>query len=122
VHDAAVIRQFLARAARGERGEVAADGSVRLPPLRQRRKSPRLSVNRPCLLALPGGEVDATLVDVSREGLGLRCESPVSQGQRVAVVIGGRRLDANVARVERDLVGLRLTRPLQLSDPLFKSD
>jgi hypothetical protein len=120
VTDAATIQQFLARAARGERVEVGADCSVRLPQLRQRRKSPRLSIDTPCLLALPGGDVDARLVDVSREGLGLRCESPVSSGQRVAVAIGGRRLEAVVARVEGDLIGVRLTRPLQLSDPLFK--
>jgi len=119
--DAAVIRKFLARAARGERDEFGVDGVLRLPQLRQRRKSPRLPIERPCRLALPVGEVAAVLLDVSREGVGLRSQSAVSLGQRVAVVIGARRLEANVARVEGDLVGLHLARPLQLSDPLFKA-
>lgn len=117
--DAAIIRQFLGRAARGERGEVAHDGSVRLPPLRQRRKSPRLSVQRPCWLALPGGEVEATLVNVSRESLGLRCQTQVSRDQRVVVVIDDRRLEATVLRVEGEWIGLRLARPLLICDPLF---
>ena len=121
VQDAAVIRQFLARASQGDRADVGRDGALRLPQIRQIRKSPRLSVNRPCLLALPGGEVDARLVDVSREGLGLRCDSPVSIDQRVAVVIGGRQIEVTVARVEGDLIGLQLAQALQLSDPLFRN-
>jgi hypothetical protein len=72
---------------------------------------------------LPDANVAAKLDDVSRNGCGIICKYPLSEGQPVVLELDdGRRLDATVARRVGERVGLSLARPLAGDDPLFRSD
>ena len=119
--DSQTIRQFLARAARGDTGEIDRFGVLTTPRLKQRRQSPRAPVDRPCRLLTGKGEFEARLVDVSREGLGLACAAALAAGDAVAVMVGARRLEATVVRRQGEHVGLTLRRPLAFTDPLFRA-
>ena len=119
--DGATIRQFLGRAAQGELGEVDRFGVLTPPRIKQRRHSPRVAVNIACRLALVQGEVEATIVDVSREGLGLTCVASLQEKQPVTLWVGDRRLEGVVARVQGRQIGLTLRRPLGFTDPLFQA-
>jgi hypothetical protein len=122
VHDSNVIREFLGRAARGELSDVDPKGVVNPPALSQRRQSPRVSVNKPCRIACDGEEFDAVLVDISRDGLGLLCRTPLAEKQAVEALVDGRRLAAVVARRNGERLGLSLTKPLTFNDPLYRGD
>jgi len=111
---------FLGEAANGDTRRVGRSGEIELPRLRQRRSSPRIAVRHVCALLLPGGRVAAEIEDVSRNGLGLRCQQKLSEGQEVVVELeGGRKLTGVVARVQGEQAGMRLSAPLPSNDPLF---
>jgi len=117
--DSVVIRQFLARAARGQMSDLDRCGVLVTPRLKQRRQSPRAKVTQSCRLVSPAGEFPAEIVDVSRGGLGLVCKGPLGQGEAVAVLVGERRLEAMVTRVSGYQLGLVLKQSLHMTDPLF---
>lgn len=119
--DGATIRQFLGRAARGDLGEIDRFGVLTTPPIKQRRTSPRVATNIRCRLALAQGDVEATIIDVSRKGLGLACQTTLNDQQEIAVLIGARRLEGVVARIQGRQIGLTLRTPLAFNDPLFQA-
>jgi len=116
--DSLVIRQFLDRAARGDLGDIS-NGVLVAPRLKQRRQSPRVKVSRSCRLVSAAGEFPAEMVDASREGLGLVCKAPLTQGETVTVLVDGRQLAGKVQRLAGSQVGLLLKQSLPLGDPLF---
>lgn len=120
-YDGVTIQQFLGRAARGDLDEIDSFGVLSTPPLRQRRHSPRVPTNFPCRLALAQGDVEATIVDVSRQGLGVVCQATLRENQEVAVLVGERRLEGVVARVQGRQIGLTLRKRLTFTDPLFQA-
>jgi hypothetical protein len=119
VEDGLTIRKYLARAARGELSDLDRRGVLQTPRLKQRRQSPRAPVSRSCRLVSQAGEFPAEIVDVSREGLGLVCKGPLTPGDAVAVLVGGRRLEATVKRLAGFQIGLVLKQTLPVGDPLF---
>jgi hypothetical protein len=121
LEDNLTIRRFAERAAKGDTADVDRFGVVNTPRLKQRRQSPRVTVARRCRLKVAEGEFEAELVDVSREGLGVKCDAPTAERQPVVVLLdGGRRLEATVARRSGRQIGLLLTTRLSFTDPLFQ--
>jgi hypothetical protein len=118
--DRRVLVAFLEEAARGDTRRVSAFGELTAPSLRQRRRSPRISSRVSCRFILPGGQAQAEIEDVSRNGLGLICSLPAREGEAAVVELAdGRRLTGVVARRGGDHVGLKLTTALSGNDPLF---
>jgi PilZ domain len=121
LEDNLTIRRFAERAAKGDTADVDRFGVVNTPRLKQRRQSPRVTVARRCRLKVAEGEFEAELVDVSREGLGVKSDAPTAERQPVLVLLdGGRRLEATVARRMGRQIGLLLTTRLSFTDPLFQ--
>jgi PilZ domain len=121
LEDNLTIRRFAERAAKGDTADVDRFGVVSTPRLKQRRQSPRVAVGRRCRLKIAEGEFEAELVDVSREGLGVKSDAPVAERQPVVVLLdGGRRLEATVARRTGRQIGLLLRTRLSFTDPLFQ--
>jgi hypothetical protein len=120
--DADALRQFLDQAARGDTQPVDRTGAIATPKLQQRRQAPRLAVSIPCTLQLPTGAVSARVVDVSSRGLGVACNAPLADKQKLTVVLeDGRSLEATVVRRQGERIGLQLARSLPAADPLFLS-
>ena len=120
--DTRTLCRFLAESARDASGHVSAFGEVRLPELSQRRHSPRVGVNTACRIVIDGAPFAAVLEDVSRDGLGLRSQRPVTEGMRLDVELrDGRRLAGTVVRQRGEQVGLTLARSLASDDPLFRA-
>jgi hypothetical protein len=122
LEDNATAREFLGRAARGDATAIDRFGVLSLPKFKQRRRSPRVPANRPCRIVFSGGEAEAMLLDVSRDGLGILCKAALTEAQPVAVFVDSRRLEAVVARRQGEHVGLTLKLPLGFTDPLFLAD
>jgi len=122
LEDNLTIRRFAERAAKGDTADVDRFGVVNTPRLKQRRQSPRVTVARRCRLIVAEREYEAELIDVSREGLGVKCDAPAAEKQPVVVLLDdGRRLDAMVARRTGRQIGLLLTQRLGFTDPLFQA-
>ena len=120
VGNSATLRGYLRRAADSDTSAVDVAGVISLPALKQRRRGPRVVVNRACQVETEAGSHPARLEDVSRDGLGLMCDLPLSAGQKVVVGLAdGRRLQASIVRVNRPRFGLRLATPLSDADPLL---
>jgi hypothetical protein len=118
--DGRALIAFLGEAAKGDTRRVGRAGEIELPRLRQRRSSPRAAVRHACALLLPEGRVAAEIEDVSRNGLGLRCQERLRVGQEVVVELeSGRKLTGVVARANGEQAGLKLSGPLPSNDPLF---
>lgn len=123
LEDSVAIRQFLGKAVQGDTTAVDRYGVVNTPRLKQRRHSPRVPLEKPCLIVTSVGEFDARLINVSREGLGLVAAAPLAVGQKVIVVVeGDRRLEAKVVRHTGQQVGLTLSQNLPFTDPLFMAE
>lgn len=119
--DGATLIAFLTEAAGGATSRVSSKGEIRLPQLLQRRRGARAPVGGSCRLIVADRTVEARLVDVSREGIGLVCRHATSVGQALAIEFDdGRRLKATVARRTGDRIGLKLAAPLSGLDPLFR--
>lgn len=119
--DATTLRQFLKEAAEGDLSRVDAMGSIQPPFLRQRRRNPRVAVQRSCMLVLPSGSYRAEIADISQEGLGIVCSQPMEDQQTLHVALDdGRQLEAKVMRRQGNRVGLKLRTPLSATDPLFR--
>ena len=118
--DAGVIRKFLESVLRGDLREVERGDVVTPPQLRQRRQSPRVTLRKPCRVLFDGGEVEATLLDASREGLGLLCGAQIAANAPVVIEVDGRRLEGVVARQQGEQLGVALRKPLFVSDPLYR--
>jgi hypothetical protein len=119
--DGQALVSFLMEAASGNTKRVSAQGEISPPTLRQRRHTPRVQLQLPCRLALPGLTLPATLFDVSQEGVGVICNHPLLDRQAVSVELNdGRVLKAIVVRRDGDRNGLLLSRPLASGDPLFR--
>lgn len=120
--DAETLRLYLKRAVDGETAEVDDSGVAHPPSLKQRRQSPRAVVQRDCRIVLASGAFPGKLVDVSREGMQVACDQPLTKGQALVVEIDdGQRISAVVVRVQGPNFGLSLRPPLSSSNPLFKS-
>jgi hypothetical protein len=120
IDDSTTLREFLRRAADNDTSSVDAAGVIRPPGLKQRRRGPRVVVNQAFTLETETGSHSARLDDVSRLGLGVICDLPLSAGQRVAVVLpGGRRLQASIVHSNRPRFGMTLAEPLSDRDPLL---
>jgi len=118
--DSGALRQFLEKAARGSTEAIDAAGVITTPKLQQRRQAPRLAISRTCTLMLPTGPVPARLEDVSLRGLGVVCDAPLTDRQKVTVVLeDGRQLEAVVARRRGPNIGLQLLSSLSTTDPLL---
>lgn len=118
--DARTLVGFLRDAATGDTKRVSPAGEISLPALNQRRKAPRIAVDRPCRLLLPSLTLSAKLEDVSSHGLGVICGHAFPKRQPLTVELDdGRLLKATVVRQNGDRVGLSLARPLANNDPLF---
>jgi PilZ domain len=121
--DSATLREYLRRAADNDTSAVDVAGVISLPALKQRRRGPRVVANRACTVETEAGSHPARLEDVSRHGLGLMCDLPLSAGQKVAIVLAdGRRLQASIVRVNRPRYGMLLAAPLSDVDPLLGGD
>jgi PilZ domain len=122
-YDSATLREFLRRAADNDTSAVDVAGVISPPALKQRRRGPRVVANRACTVETEAGSHPARLEDVSRHGLGLMCDLPLSAGQKVAIVLAdGRRLQASIVRVNRPRYGMLLAAPLSDVDPLLGGD
>jgi hypothetical protein len=120
--DAETLRRYLKRAANGDASEVDDSGVAHPPKLKQRRQSPRVSVNRACTLVLPSGSIPARLIDVSLEGMQVSCDQPLTKGQKLVVETDdGERRNATVVRAHGTKFGLSLSLPLSRNNPLFKA-
>lgn len=119
--DGATLIAFLSDAVQGRTDRISANGEIKLPVLLQRRGWARAQAKGSCRLILVDGNVDASLVDVSREGVGLVCRHEIPIGQALMIEFeDGRRLKATVARRTGDRFGLRLAASLSGSDPLLR--
>ena len=120
--DAGTLRQFLRLAADGDSRAVDGSGVIHLPELRQRRRAPRIAVDRECELILPTGSLSARLKDVSRDGFAIVCDAPLAERQTIVVALpDGRRLDAVVVRRQGTNIGVSLRHALAVTDPLFRN-
>lgn len=118
--DFQTTRSFLARALEGDLLDIAVNGVLEAPKLRQRRRNPRLTLARSCSLRIGATAHPAKLLDIAREGVGVSTRAPLEVGQDVVIALDdGRRLDATVARRQGSVAGLKLREPLEPSDPLF---
>ena len=118
--DTRTLGRFLSESVRDPASQVSGYGEVILPELRQRRHSPRVSVNLPCRLIIDGVPVSAILEDVSRDGLGLRCARVMAEGTPLNIELAdGRRMAGTVVRQRGEQFGLTLARSLASDDPLF---
>jgi hypothetical protein len=123
IEDAAALRGFLKRATDGDTKAVDEAGSLRAPALKQRRSSPRLAVKIACTLETESLASPATVMDVSRYGLGIMASQPLALRQKVTVVLeDGRRLGARVVRAQGPRLGVELATPLAERDPLLLGD
>jgi hypothetical protein len=120
ISDSATLREFLRRAADNDTSEVDIAGIVKSPALKQKRRDPRVVVSRACIVETEAGSHPARLEDISRKGLGVTCDQPLSVGQKVAVALpDGRRLQATIANNNRPRFGMTLAEPLSDRDPLL---
>ncbi|MDB5649173.1 MAG: type pilus assembly PilZ [Hyphomicrobiales bacterium] len=118
--DGRMLTDFLREAAAGHTQRVSPWGEITLPTLKQRRRTARAVVERACRLILPDGDVRASLLDVSGDGVGISCKKQLTNGQMIDIDVGANRLlQAKVVRCDGETYGLRLTTPLRRDDPLF---
>ena len=118
--DATLIDAFLLEAAKGELKRYYAAAGFELPQLQQRRSSPRVRQSRPCKIMLAGRAHEGSLIDLSREGLGLSTTAVAPIGARLEILLaGGRKLEGVVVRASRGQLGVRLDRALSPEDPLW---
>ena len=118
--DFQTTRSFLARALEGDLLDIAVNGVLEAPKLRQRRRNPRLTLARSCSLRIGPTAHPAKLLDIAREGVGVSTRAPLEIGEDVVIALDdGRQLDATVARRQGSVAGLKLREPLEPSDPLF---
>lgn len=118
--DSRMLIQFLREAAAGDAHRVNCWGEIALPCLKQRRRTPRKSVERHCRIYFGDRQFDALLLDVSTEGVGISCTQKLVEGQTLDVDPGDeRRLRATVVRCDGVRFGLRLANAIRRDDQLF---
>lgn len=118
--DHRAIQVFLARAIEGDAGLIEETGQVRVPHLRQRRRTPRVEIQQDCTVILPTGSYPARMENASRTGLGLACDQILGEQQTVTIRLADRReLAATVVRRNGRQYGLALRHPLSALDPLL---
>lgn len=118
--NARILATFLREAVDGRIHRISPWGEISLPPLPQRRRTPRLALRQQITLTVAGRTVHAALHDVSRNGLGISCNHPLREREVVLVELKDRRcLKAVVVWRNDDRFGLRLEVPLPGNDPLF---
>ena len=75
-HDLRSTQQFLKLATEGNRNPVDEMGRLRLPPLKQRRTSPRMPLSQDCTMILAGGPVSRAAGGRFHPGHGDRLRRP----------------------------------------------
>lgn len=115
-----ILAQFLGEVGGGDTRRVNDWGEISLPALAQRRRTPRRSVSMPCRIVVGGGEIEATVCDVSRAGMRISSPHVFAERQRVSIKLRGRAtLDAEVVWSRNGLAGTKLAVPLEGNDPLL---
>lgn len=115
-----ILAQFLGEVGRGDTRRVNDWGEISLPALAQRRRTPRRSVSMPCRIVVAGREIEATLRDVSRDGMRISSPHSFAVHQRISIRLRGRApLDAEVVWSRDGLTGAKLAAPLEGYDPIL---
>jgi hypothetical protein len=120
VQNARVLTSLLNGARNGLKPCLNADGRLQLPPLPQRRRSPRRAFLQRCKLTVRGVETEAFVRDVSAGGLGLDRAPPLARGDQLSVeLVCGRVLKGTVAWASGAAAGVRFASELKPTDPLI---
>lgn len=115
-----ILAQFLGEVGGGDTRRVNDWGEISLPALAQRRRTPRRSVSVPCRIVVDGRDVEATLRDVSRDGMRISSPHVFAERQRISIKLRGRApLDAEVVWSRDGIAGTKLAVPLEGNDPLL---
>lgn len=104
-----IIDGVLKEAVSRDTSRVSLTGVIELPALTQRRRQPRINVNKPCRIAFAGREFDAMLLDVTRTGAGIVCRHRLAVDQSLTLLLpDGSRTTAKVVWRREDRYGLQL--------------
>ena len=119
--NATIIQRYLGFAAVAAPQCFLPSGVLAMPDLAQRRRTPRRQSAIPCRIVCGGASADGTIVDLSRSGMGVRCDLEAVRGGPVTLQLrGGRTLSGKVVRIEPGFIGVGLSNQLTIDDPLFR--
>jgi hypothetical protein len=117
--NARVVSALLTGAANGLKPCLDDAGRLYVPPLPQKRRSPRRAVLQNCLVHGPHQLQTGFVRDVSAGGLGLGRIAGLKRGDRVRVdFISGRQFHGTIAWVTGASAGMRFDAPLSPGDAL----
>lgn len=117
---AGILHRLLEAAAVGQSPCITADGKPYLPPLPQRRRGARRSLQMPATLQHAGLTDKIFVRDVSQGGLGLEQVQRVSEGDAVTIVLEtGRSFTGVIVWRKGSRAGIRLASPLSPNDPML---
>jgi hypothetical protein len=117
--NARVVAALLSGAANGLKPCLDDAGRLYVPPLPQKRRSPRRAVLQNCLVHGPHQLQTGFVRDVSAGGLGLGRIAGLKRGDRVRVdFLSGRQFHGTIAWVTGASAGMRFDAPLSPGDAL----
>jgi hypothetical protein len=115
-----VISALLSGASNGLKPCLDDAGRLYMPPLPQRRRSPRRAVLQNCLVRGPHHLQTSFVCDASAGGLGLGRISGLKRGDCIRVdFANGRQFQGTVAWVTGSSAGMRFNKPLDPADVLI---
>lgn len=111
-----LLRQTIA----GQTPLLGSDGSIVLPALAERRRTPRRSLLQTAFIRRGNADIAVYVRDVSTGGLGLSNMPPMPVGEQIVIELAcGRVLRGHVAWFDGEGAGIRFERPLRPTDPLI---